>query len=59
MLNIYMIYIYILLYVNFREHGMPGDRRGNVSASVAMVHSVPELIVSEQVRSNISIYSFC
>ena len=29
--------------------GRPGDRKAPVKASVAMVHSVPELIVSEEV----------
>ncbi|KAH3723943.1 RNA polymerase II subunit A C-terminal domain phosphatase-like [Dreissena polymorpha] len=30
------------------ENSMSGDRKEQVSASVAMVHSIPELVVSEQ-----------
>lgn len=32
-----------------RELGMAGERKEPVSASVAMVHCIPELIVSEEV----------
>ncbi len=32
-----------------REFGKAGDRREETSAVVAMVHSVPELIVSKEV----------
>ena len=32
-----------------RENSVSGDRKEGTSASVAMVHSIPELIVSEQV----------
>ena len=32
-----------------REHSTAGNRKEDVSASVAMVHSIPELIVSEEV----------
>ena len=35
--------------LNCRSYGRPGDRNKDVAASVAMVHSVPELIVSEEV----------
>ena len=32
-----------------REYSTAGNRKEDVSASVAMVHSIPELIVSEEV----------
>ncbi|CAL1528051.1 unnamed protein product [Lymnaea stagnalis] len=32
-----------------RDNGVAGDRKESVSASVAMVHSIPELIVSQEV----------
>ena len=31
------------------EYSTAGNRKEDVSASVAMVHSIPELIVSEEV----------
>lgn len=30
--------------------GVAGDRKKSVTASVAMVHSIPELIVSQEVK---------
>ena len=33
-----------------RENSTAGNRKEDVTASVAMVHSIPELIVSEQVK---------
>ncbi|RUS84178.1 hypothetical protein EGW08_008065, partial [Elysia chlorotica] len=35
--------------MDLRENlGLPGDRKTSISASVAMVHSIPELIVSQE-----------
>ena len=45
-----MRYLGWLWYVYYREHATAGDRKEDVSASVAMVHSIPELIVSEEVH---------
>ena len=38
---------YLYAFVS-RALGVAGDRKDSTSASVAMVHSVPELIVSEK-----------
>lgn len=35
--------------LNSREAGIAGNRKEPVSASVAMVHNIPELIISEKV----------
>lgn len=39
--------------LNSREAGIAGNRKEPVSASVAMVHNIPELIISEKVLSRI------
>ncbi|KAL3859578.1 hypothetical protein ACJMK2_009794 [Sinanodonta woodiana] len=36
-----------------RENGMAGDRKEEVKASVAMVHCIPELIVSEEMAQEL------
>jgi len=41
-----------------RENSVSGDRKEGTSASVAMVHSIPELIVSEQVSCVGFVFSF-
>lgn len=33
----------------FRENGIPGDLKEPVTASVALVHNIPELRVSQKV----------
>ena len=45
------VFVYIIREISTRrKYGAAGDRRGEASASVAMVHSIPELIVSSTVR---------
>ena len=47
------------LFVHHREHSTAGNRKEDVSASVAMVHSIPELIVSEEVMIHVSSINIC
>lgn len=47
----YILYLYdVFSCLFFSEQGLAGKRNKPATASVAMVHSIPELIVSESVR---------
>ena len=50
------LFITLLIYTfsTHRKYGLAGDRKTDTSASVAMVHSIPELIVSSSVRNILS-----
>jgi len=57
---VYVLYMQMLMLWSaavcfYSEMGQAGDRKEPVSASVAMIHSIPELIVSEEVSSVIHI----